>query len=171
MATRSGARGAARGRRTRVGTEEEEASSGEEPCVGNANARDVRVARRRRVRRRTDRDAHLSVERQQTGARGPAVRTLSEEEEAVRQAEAALEIARTCVDDPAFLTTSDEENASGPEGLHCEPLTLEAEEEMRRLSELRAREQAAFDADLRAREQAAFDAELLAREQAALTQT
>ena len=163
MATRSGARGAARGRRTRVGTEEEEASSGEEPCVGNANARDVRVARRRRVRRRDDRDARLSVERQQTSARGPAVRTLSEEEELMRQADAALEIARTRENDSAFLTTSDEENASGPEGLHCEePLTLEAEEEMRRLSELRAREQAAFDADLRAREQAAFDAELLA---------
>ena len=86
----------------------------------------------------------------------------------MRQANAALEEARTRENDSAFLTTSDEENASGPEGLQCEePLTLEAEEEMRRMSELRAREQAAFEADLRAREQAAFDAELLAREQAA----
>ena len=87
MATRGGARGNARGRRPRAGTEEEEASSGEEPCVGNANARDVRVARRPRVRRRNNRDAHLSVERQQTSARRTAVRTISEEEELMRQAD------------------------------------------------------------------------------------
>ena len=73
----------------------------------------------------------------------------------MRQPDAALEIARTRENDSAFLTTSDEENASGPEGLHCEePLTLEAEEEMRRMSELLAREQAAFDAEV---EQAAAD--------------
>ena len=42
---------------------------------------------------------------------------------------------------------------------------------MRKLSELRAREQAAFDADLRAREQAAFDQSCLRESKPRLTQT
>ena len=50
----------------------------------------------------------------------------------VRQEEAALQIARNRVDDPAFFT-SDEEDASIPVRMHSEPLTLEAEEEMRRM--------------------------------------
>ena len=132
MATRGGARGKAR-TRLRAGLEEE-ASSGEETRA--VNAREIRVARRRRVRNRNDRDARLSVAWQQTSARRDASRTLSEEEEVVRQAEAALEIARTRVDDPAFFT-SDEEDASRPVRMQSEPLTLEAEEEMRRISQQR----------------------------------
>ena len=76
-------------------------------------------------------------------ARRDASRTLSEEEEAVRQAEAALQKARNRVDDPAFFT-SDEEDASRPVRMQSEPLTLEAEEEMRRISQQREQEQAAF---------------------------
>ena len=62
--------------------------------------REIRVARRRRVMERNDRDVRLSVAWQQTSARRDASRTLLVEEEAVRQAEAALQIARNCVDDP-----------------------------------------------------------------------
>ena len=86
MATKGGARGKARARpRAEL---EEDASSDEETRA--RDVREIRVARRRRVMERNDRDARLSVAWQQTSARRDASRTLSVGEEAVRQAEAAL---------------------------------------------------------------------------------
>ena len=64
MATKGGARGKAR-TRPRAGLEEEASSDEETRAV---NAREIRVARRRRVRERNDRDARLSVAWQQTRA-------------------------------------------------------------------------------------------------------
>jgi len=102
MSTKGGARGRARARsRAEL---KEGASSDEE--MRARDAREIRIARRRRVveqreqMERNDRDARLHVVWQQT-------RTLSEEE-AVRQAEAAMQIARNRVDDPLFFTSDEE---------------------------------------------------------------
>ena len=134
MATNGGPRGRARARsRAKL---EEGASSEEETRA--LNAREIRVARRRRVvedreqRECEDLDARLHVW-QQTMARREASRTLSEGE-AERQAAAAMQVARNRVD-PIFFS-SDEEDASSPARKRSEPLTaFEVEEEVRRSSQ------------------------------------